>query len=187
MTSDARKGSATEFSFVVRPADIGTEPARYSLEASPEERAALAARFDLVDIESLNAELRVEWLRGRQFLRLSGRIRAVVVQRCVVTLQPVRKEIDEPFEILFTAERWPGDEGTVELDDVEPLAGETLDIAEVAAEEMALMLDPYPRAPDANLERAAFGPPGSESNGENRPSAGGNRPFEVLATLKRNK
>ena len=34
----------------------------------------------------------------RAFLRVAGRIRATAVQRCVVTLQPVHSEIDEPFE-----------------------------------------------------------------------------------------
>lgn len=186
-----RSAQAPEFSFVVRPADIGSEPAAYSLVASPAERAALAARFDLIDLEALAVDITVEWLRGHAFLRVGGRIRATVVQRCVVTLQPVRSEIDGPFEILYEADGRGGREVVVEFEDVEPLPAGELDIGEVTAEEVALMLDPYPRAPGASLEQDRFGPrnagSGGESGAEKQPSAAGNRPFEVLAALKRNK
>ena len=187
----SRKSDAPEFSVIVRPADLGDEPAAYALEATAAERAALAARFDLIDIEAFAVDMTVEWLRGRAFLRVAGRIRATVVQRCVVTLQPVRGRIDQPFDILFEAEDRSGKDVVVEFEDVEPLPGEELDIGEVAAEELALMLDPYPRAPGAALEQAGFGPhdegAGRESAGKGPAPTGANRPFEVLATLKRNK
>ena len=187
----SRKPDAPEFSFIVRPADLGDEPAAYALEATAAERAALAARFDLIDLEALAVDMTVEWLRGRAFLRVAGRIRATVVQRCVVTLQPVRGRIDEPFDILFEAEDRSGKDVVVEFEDVEPLPDEALDIGEVAAEELALMLDPYPRAPDAALEQAGFGPRekavGGESTAGEPDPTGSNRPFEVLAALKRNK
>lgn len=186
-----RKPDAPEFSYVVRPGDLGAEPARYTLEATAEERAALASRFDLIDLEALAADITVEWLRGRAFLRVAGRIRATAVQRCVVTLQPVRSEVDSPFEILFEAGDRTGKEVVVEFGDVEPLPDEELDIGEVVAEEFALMLDPYPRAAGAALKQAGFGPgeAGSarESDGKGDAGTGSYRPFEVLATLKRNK
>lgn len=186
-----RKPDAPEFSFVIRPADLGSEPARYTLEATAEERAALARRFELIDLESLVADVTVEWLSGRAFLRVGGRIRAAAVQRCVVTLQPVRGVIDETFEIMFEAGEAGGRDVVVEFEDVEPMPGDELDIGEVAAEEFALMLDPYPRAPDATLKQAGFGPGKAdtppESGGNDAGAAGGYRPFEVLATLKRNK
>lgn len=179
----------TEFSFVVRPADVGPEPAVYALEATEAERATLATRFDLVALDALTADLRLEWLSGHHFLRLSGRIRAQVTQRCVVTLQPVPNTIDEPFEILFSPGSGSTDDTLVNLDDVEPLTGEQIDIAEIAAEELALMLDPYPRADGASLGQAAFGPGSTEAGARNDTTSGAggtNRPFEVLATLKRN-
>lgn len=187
----SRTPDAPEFSFVIRPADLGAEPARYTLEASAEERLALAARFDLIDLETLIVDITVEWLRGRTFLKLDGRIRANAIQRCVVTLQPVTSRIDERFEIMFEAEDRSAKDVVVEFEDVEPLPGDALDIGEVAAEEFALMLDPYPRAPAAALKQAGFGPGEAdrapESGGNDSAVSGAYRPFEVLATLKRNK
>jgi uncharacterized metal-binding protein YceD (DUF177 family) len=187
----SRKPDAPEFSFVIRPADLGAEPARYTLEASAEERTALAARFDLIDLEALIVEMTVEWLCGRAFLKLDGRIRANAVQRCVVTLQPVASRIDQRFEIMFEAGDTSAKNVVVEFEDVEPLPGEALDIGEVAAEEFALMLDPYPRVPGAALRRAGFGPgkadKAPESGSNDSATAGAYRPFEVLAALKRNK
>lgn len=186
-----RHGEAPEpeFSLVVRPSEIGPEGVSYTLEASAEERSALAARFGLLALEAFRAALRLDWLRGHHILRLRGCIEAEVVQSCVVTLEPVRNRIDEPVEILFAAaaSAGPAHEITVELDEVEPLIGDRLDIGEVVAEELALALDPYPRLPGASLEGLG---PGAEK-GESRAAEAGkgaeNRPFEVLARLRRNK
>ena len=88
--------------------------------------------------------------RGRVKLRLTGRLTAAVTQQCVVTLDPAPAEIDEDFEILYGA---PEDDRDIDLaptaeqDELEPLTGDTLDIGEAVAQELALNLDPYPRAP----------------------------------------
>jgi uncharacterized metal-binding protein YceD (DUF177 family) len=191
MTARQTETPAPEFSLVVRPSEIGPEGVTYALEASAEERAALARRFGLVAIEAFCVALRLEWLRGHRFLRMWGRFEAAVVQSCVVTLEPVHNRVDEPVEILFTvdpaAAAGGGHEVTVELDDVEPLEGDRLDIGEVVAEELLLALDPYPRAPGASLD--GLGPivSGGESKTPEPAEPVGNRPFEVLARLKRNK
>lgn len=179
----ARLPPEPEFSLIVRPSELVPGGARYALEAGETERAALARRFGLLAIESFSAEISLKWVAGDAFLRLRGRIRAVVVQSCVVTLEPVRSEIDQPIEILYR----PGakEDREVEIDpekDVEPLEGDSLDIGEIAAEEMVLMLDPYPRAPSASLDGAG---PRQEKDGHGGERSAGS-PFEVLANFRRN-
>jgi len=177
----------SEFSHRVRLSDLPAGGTSWTLEADEAERAALARRFGLEALDSLIAEISLEWVSGSAFLRLSGRIRASVVQACVVTLAPIRTELDEPIEILYE----PGGaaEGEVEIEaveDVEPLEGDSLDIAETAAEEMALMLDPYPRAPGASVEQLDSGlerlaGEGTVGDGDEKPPS----PFEVLAGFRR--
>ncbi|MPY69366.1 MAG: DUF177 domain-containing protein [Alphaproteobacteria bacterium] len=190
MTMAARDAPTPEFSLVVHPSELPAGGRRYVLEAGPKERAALASRFGLVSIEAFTAEMELERVPGGDFLRLKGRLRADVVQSCVVTLEPVRAAVDETVDILYAAD--PGGAEAFEDDmtrDVELLEGDSLDIGEIAAEEMALMLDPYPRAPGASLE--ALGPSlparlREEIEGAGTAEREGRRaPFEILAAMKR--
>ena len=123
----------------------------YEVHATPAERAALAERFDLLALERLEAEVRLDRLSGG-LLRLSAALKADVVQACVVTLEPVPDRIDEPFAVLYRAGAEAGEtavvlNGASEL--VEPLPGDILDIGEAVAQQLSLALDPYPRAAGA--------------------------------------
>lgn len=186
----AQDAPTPEFSHIVHPSELPPGGRRYSLEAGPEERAALAVRFGLASIDAFAAELELDWLPGRDFLRLNGRIRAEVVQNCVVTLEPVRAVVDEPVDILYAADA----QGAEAFDDdmtrdIEFLEGDSLDIGEIAAEEMALMLDPYPRAPGATLESLGPALPAhlrvELGDADAAEREGRRAPFEVLAALKR--
>ncbi len=117
-----------------------------SLEATPEERRRLAARFDLLGVDRLVGHARLERCEG--VIRLRGRLQAEVVQACVISHEDVRSTVDEAFECRFTR---PG-AAAADLawdQDIEPLAGPELDVGEIFAQQLALALDPYPRAPDA--------------------------------------
>jgi uncharacterized metal-binding protein YceD (DUF177 family) len=150
------------------------------LDAGPEERSALAARFELVAIESLAGELHVAPVQDAASFLVTGRLSADVVQSCVVTLEPVPGRIEVAFDRLFSRAIPAEAAGEVEIDaealTPEPLIGDRLDLGEILAEELALALEPYPRAPDAgeHLDRIARNPRSG------RPSA-----FAALAGLRR--
>lgn len=147
-----------EFSRTVAVDPFPEEPIRFSEVANADERAKVARRLDLIDVAVLRVEGTVEPESDPSVLRLTGRIEAEVTQRCVVTLEPVAARIDQrvvrrftltPPDVLLTEE----DEVEVEVDssedEVEPLLGSVLDLGEIATEELALALDPYPRAAGA--------------------------------------
>ena len=105
-----------------------------------------------------------------------------MVQSCVLSLDPVRSSIHEPVERRY----WVGPGAPPERDpemvdpdeeDLEPLAGSTIDLGEVLAEELALALAPYPRATDATAPVAALGAGISLGGPDKEPSAS---PFAVL-------
>ena len=166
-----------EFSRPVRIDTLGAEPRALTVEASPEERAALAKRFALVEIGRLAADLALS--RTGSEIHASGRIAAEVVQSCVASGEPVPAAIDEPFELLFrpvpTAGR-PDEE--VELSeselDVTFYDGAAIDVGETVAETLALSLDPYPRAPGAEQALKSAGVKSEEEAG----------PFGALAGLR---
>lgn len=143
---------AVEFSRTVRIDTLGTKPRAIAIEAKAAERAALAERFGLTAIGHLAAD--AELSRNGEQVTASGRVRAHVVQSCVVTAGPVDEQVDEEFTILFRPQpRESGGEGEIELGegelDVVFYHGASIDMGEVVAETLALALDPYPRAPDA--------------------------------------
>jgi uncharacterized metal-binding protein YceD (DUF177 family) len=118
-----------------------------TLEATPAERRMLAARFDLVAVERLVGHASLD--RIGEVVRLRGRLEAQVIQSCVISLEEVRSTLDEAFECRFTrpGARIPDDLAWDQ--DIEPLEGTELDIGEIFAQQLALALDPYPRAADA--------------------------------------
>ena len=162
-----------EFSYQVTVSSLPAAGLAATLEALPAERAALAARFDLIELAAFTATLRLTPVRGGPVLHLAGRISARVVQRCVVTLEPVTSEIDVPVDIELRPAASLGEEVAPD-EDVEPYEGDSIDLGEIAAQELALSLDPYPRSP-------AAGPRGSELASDDAPLPG---PFAALARLQ---
>lgn len=139
----------------------GREIAR-EIEASAAERAALADRLDLVMLDSLTASLRLRRLPDG-LIRISGRFTADLVQSCVVTLAPVPARCAGEFTMLF------GDQPTAEAaiqaveidavgaDEPEPILNGAIDLGEAVVQQLAVALDPYPRAPGAEVPKQYSG------------------------------
>ncbi len=137
------------------------------LAADPAERRALARRFDLLELTSLRARGRLERRAPGGEIWLEGWLEAEVVQACVVSLEPVPATLRQPI-----ARGWrrlpgpiePGAAATPDLwlvddDEIEPVTGRAIDLGEAVAEELALALEPYPRAAGAEaLVSGRLGP-----------------------------
>ncbi len=166
-----------EFSRPVRVDTLGADPRSVSIIASPDERSALAQRFDLVAIDRLDADAELS-ISGDTVTAI-GTLRAEVTQRCVASNLPVDAEVEEVFRIIFRpqpAMASPDDE--VELSeeecDVVFYSGASVDLGEAAAETLSLGLDPYPRSAEAEAALEAAGV------GKTAPAG----PFGALAALK---
>ncbi len=145
------------FSYPVRVGHISHNPVEVRLEANEAERTALAALWDIVSVEGLSAELQIgRWKKDG--VRVKGHVRARLTQSCVVTLEPVESEIDEPIEVIFVPEGSKlariaaNDSAEMILDPDGPdapevFSGDTIDVGESVAEHVALAIDPYPRKP----------------------------------------
>ena len=109
-------------------------------------------------------------------VRVTGDVSAEVTRVCVVTLESFPVEIEEAVDVRFApvVEERPGRaelEVTLEdLDEPDPLIDGMIDLGALAAEFMALALDPYPRKPGVE-----FAPPPDD---EPQPS-----PFDALGGL----
>lgn len=172
-----------EFSRLVPRERLGVKSFDKEISATPQERAALARRFDLLDLARLEARLRIEGGAGKDLVRVTGHLSAVATQACVVTLEPVESRIEEDFTLEFSLTAGPAaatGEVVVEPEAVEPpepVGPEGIDLGDAVAQQLALALDPYPRVPGAKLSEVR--------DQEAAPEPAPESPFAVLRELKR--
>lgn len=168
-----------------RPFDtrrIGEPSSRETVEATTAECASIAAFLDVLSLQSLAAELEIaRW--SASGIAIEGRLRATATQACVVTLEPVQQVIDEPFRRTFLPPQAKAIEPktvaeaevVVAFDEDDPpddLEGPVLDLGPILVEQLALALDPYPRAPGAKLD-------------DNATTGDDSSPFAALSRLRR--
>jgi uncharacterized metal-binding protein YceD (DUF177 family) len=131
------------------------KPTRFSYRPDAQERKALAEELGLLSLHALDltGEIRPA---GRDELVLEAQLVARADQPCSVTLVPVPAAVDEPVRRRYVAglEMPDGDDVEMPEDDtLEPMP-DTIDLAEIAAEALALALPLYPRAPGAEFTQA---------------------------------
>ena len=135
---------------------IGSMQRTVSIDASADERAAVAARFDLVALDELMA---IATLTASALgIEARGQLTARVVQRCVVTADPVAAQIDEPFTLRFVEpDLMASDLEELELSDADcdliEVDKGSVDLGEAVAQTLGLALDPFPRC-EAERARA---------------------------------
>lgn len=169
---------APEFSRPVRIDTLGSAPRDVAIEADETERPALALRFGLIAVDRLEAQFTL--VRSGETVTATGTLRAAVTQSCVASGEPVEASIDVPFAIAFSPEPEgrPGSDEEIELSEAECdivfYEGAAIDLGEAAAETLALNLDPWPRAPQADDALREAGVKREEEVG----------PFAALAGLR---
>ncbi|HVC62012.1 MAG TPA: YceD family protein [Acetobacteraceae bacterium] len=151
------------------PADrVGARGIEVAVEADAAECAALARRMQVPDVLALRCVFRLTRLTADCVLA-EGRLRAKVMQTCVVSLDDFKADIDERFRVRFVPAGQETDDPDPEADDEIGCVDGVLDLGEAAAEQLALALDPYPRAPGAEL-------PEIETDAQEHPFAALRRP-----------
>ncbi len=179
--------TAFEFSHPLRLDTLGDNAAKpVRLSADEAARARLANRFGIEAVEALEAALTVRRERGDE-IQVDGTLNAVVIQACVVTLEPVTTAVEVPIDVRLVPETAAGldepvEDGDVVLEDGGPdldtYGAGGPDLGEVVAQTLALHLPAYPRAPDA-LDAGTLD---AGSDGDTPPE-GTHRPFSGLKDL----
>jgi len=149
--------------------DIPETGLHIEIDAPESARSDLAAIANLRELPRLSAAF--DLARRGAGVRVTGQVKARVGQTCVVTLEPVANDVDEPVDLTFSpaagSQAVSGDG-----EPPEPLADETLDLGAIATEFLLLGIDPYPRKPGAE-----FAPVKADD--------GSAKPFAALEALKK--
>ncbi len=156
------------------------------LKAKPEECEAIAKRFDLVDLKYLTATLELDPKGQGTLLFVKGTLQAEVTQSCIITAEPIKSTLDEPFEILYSFDPVDNaaDEILIDIDAEDPpeLADPNgIDFGEAIVQQLAVMIDPYPRSENSNWEGDSVDEAPSE---EEVQSEAKTNPFSVLKDLQ---
>ena len=182
----AMKATRGPFSRVIDVAQAEDKPLRMTISASEAECAELAGLNDIPAIANLVASFEV-MAAGRDRFQVTGEVKARVTQVCVVSLEPFQHDVVQPVEVTFASpgeveraeaayarrhEEDPDAENIPEPPD--PIINGQIDLGDLACEELALALDPYPRK-----EGVEFVPETTEADDIAEVS-----PFAALAKLK---
>jgi uncharacterized metal-binding protein YceD (DUF177 family) len=130
-------------------------------EAGPAEREAMAEVAGLREIASARASFDLTPKSGGR-VHVTGHVKARIGQTCVVTLDPIENQIDEPVDLMFAPPKQiralpdlveEAAESEAEIPDPpEPISNGVIDLGRVATDALFLAIDPYPRKPGAVFE-----------------------------------
>jgi uncharacterized metal-binding protein YceD (DUF177 family) len=151
------------------------------IDADQVTRNAVADVGGLREVLSVQASFDVTPKSGGRY-HVAGHVRARVGQTCVVTLEEIESEIDEPIDLIFAPpEQIPQmaalvDEAEESGDDTpdppEPIENGIIDLGRLATDALYLGVDPYPRKADAVFEPLVAAPDPED------------HPFAALKALK---
>ncbi|WP_242650479.1 YceD family protein [Cognatiyoonia koreensis] len=160
----------------LRLADLANrKPTTFDLVPDTKQRARIAEELGILGIKKLRFTGEIA-PTGKQDWTLTAHLGATVSQSCVVTLDPVTTRIDEDVTRNYTADyvEMSGTEIEMPEDDtIEPLP-ETIDLAVVMSEALALALPAFPRAEGASVGQVVHTEPGKEpmTDDDAKPFAG---------------
>jgi len=142
-----------EFTKILQTESLGDSAKHVRLEANSDERAALADRFELRAVESLVGNLIIERIKGSELIRVRGRMSAEISQECVVSGKIVVSTIEERVNERFGQSNKTGFEVelSVEEDPPEQIENGEIDLGETIVQYLGVAIDPYPRAPGAEI------------------------------------
>jgi len=175
-----RQDRADPWRSLVVVAQIPERGLHRELEADEAQRKAMAEAAGLRRVLAAHATFDVTAGKDGRFY-VAGRVRAMVEQTCVVTLDPIENEIDEPVDLTFAPpEQIPqladladdAEADNNESDPPEPIINGVIDLGRLATDALFLGIDPYPRKPDA-VFALEVAPPDPEDH-----------PFAALKALK---
>lgn len=169
-----------DFSYPVKIADLNQQEQHHKLEADAGQCAVLAEILQVESVRSFKADIYLKLNLKQHRLDVWGEASADIEHKSVISLENFVKKYAAPFEYLFDTQATYQDIRDMEAginDDVpDIIENGQIDLGEMAIEQIALILDDYPRREG---EKFCFE---SEFDEETTKQA---NPFAVLAKLKK--
>lgn len=179
-----------EFSRIFNLNQINKSVLVMDLKTSDRECETLAQRFSIRKIDSVMAKCSMKKLPQKEqgdYL-LSVKMKAEVIQQCVMTLDDINESIDEEFNIIFqiaSADSGEKHSAVIDFDvddeDLEIIKDTEIDLGEYISEYLSLSLNPYPRQNQVQGNELGYKILGEDDTSGDREKK---NPFNVLKSLK---
>lgn len=178
-----------ELTYPVFWSDVPQNGVSKKITATTQECRKLAELLDVVSLSQVEADFKITRWRGSG-LKVAADIRAEVVQNCVVSLEKISTSLNEQTEWFFKPETRLEKNNEPEtvlqidpsgVDPADPLIEGRINLGDLLAEHLCLMIDPFIRSPlvefDAICENLRESPASGTSNIS---------PFAILKQIGKN-
>lgn len=168
------------FSYPLKLEDMSREVRKYELNAGTEELGFITEIMKVPAVKSFHAEVYVKLGKKNHLADVWGTVDADVEQTSVISLENFIRPYHADFELKFDTKMTEAElrelESDIEADVPDILEDGQIDLAAIAMEQLALVLDDFPRQ---DGEVFHFD---SEFDDETAPKT---NPFAVLEKLKK--
>ena len=162
--------------------ELGSHEKKYHLKAEKQELPEIAAILRVPEVKNLEAEICLKLNKKTHRLDVFGRVSALMRLTSVISLEDFEREYVNDFELVYDTKATPEEIKLLDLEldlydeTPEPLPQGKLNLADVALEQIALVMEDNPRQPG---ETFAF-----KSEFDEETTAAQN-PFSVLKKIKK--
>ncbi len=168
------------FSYPLVVDDLSSATKEYRLVAKKEELPCITEILKVVDVKSLSADIHVKYNKKEHLIKVWGTADAQIEQTSVISLENFVRPYHAEFEMFYDTELSPRAQHQTDVDlndDVpDPVIDGVINLADVAMEQIALVLDDFPRMEGETFE--------FHSEFDDETSLEQN-PFAALAKLKK--
>lgn len=137
------------FSYPLKLEDMSSATQNYKLKASQKELECITEVMKVPAVKSFEAEIKVKLLKKEHIVEVDGTIDADVEQTSVISLENFVKSYHNAFSLRFDTKMTQKElkEIDFEYDDelLDILDNGQIDLAAIAMEHLALVLDDFPR------------------------------------------
>lgn len=172
-----------DFSYPLKIDELGHGEQDYKLLANKAELKILAEILQVPAVNSFSAKIKLNFKKKQGELRVTGQVKANLKLESVISLTLFDKDYTTDFELFYDTnacyEDIYKDDEDIKLDVPDIVLDGKIDLADIAIEQLALVMDDYPR-----LEGEKFEAIIDEDDDEDDNIA--NNPFAVLKKLKAN-
>lgn len=167
-----------EFSYPLKIDELGQGEQNYKLSANKEQLKTLAEILQIPAVNSFVADIKLNFQKKQGKLDVWGVVKANLGLISVISLEPFDKEYTAEFKLLYdTTAKYEdiyADDEDINLDMPDIVIDGKIDLGDIAIEQLALVMDDYPRKDGETFEEVI------EDNSPIR-----HNPFAVLEKLKK--
>ena len=145
-----------DFSYTLKIDDLTQNEQSYHLNANADERNILKSVLKVEDVKSFKADIHLKMSYKTHRLDIKGRVTAVLELKSVISLENFEQEYDVPFEYYYDTSLTYQDLKEMDLgiydDTPDIIENGQIDLAQIAIEQLALVLEDYPRKTGETFE-----------------------------------